>query len=62
MKYLANRDFNSLISKKSYKKGDVLTENIKQLEDWERNGMAVKESKAATNRKTKELKTTTKTK
>tara|TARA_R110000796_G_scaffold93135_2_gene197600 strand:+ start:1434 stop:1622 length:189 start_codon:yes stop_codon:yes gene_type:complete len=54
----AKRDFNSLALRKSFKKGDTLTEDPKLMAEWERQGMAegVKESKPATVRKTKELK------
>lgn len=52
----AKRDFNSLSLNKSFKKGDVLKEDPKLMAEWERQGIAEKESKPATKRKTKELK------
>lgn len=52
----AKRDFNSLALKKSFKEGEILKEDSKLMAEWERQGMAVKESKPATKRKTKDLK------
>lgn len=62
MKHKAKRDFNSIALKKSFKKGDILDADEKHLKEWVANGLAVKESKPASARKTKELKTTSKTK
>jgi len=61
--YKAKRDFNSLSLKKGFKKGDDLSGiDAKLIKQWEEQGMAVKEDKPKSKRKTKELKNNKKTK
>ena len=61
--YKAKRDFNSLSLKKSFKKGADLSDiDTKLVKQWEEQGMAFKEDKPKTKRKTKELKNNKKTK